>query len=137
MTIMKHIACIVLTAIAAAAVAPAMAADVGVSVSVSQPGFFGEIHIGDLPQPPVIYTRPVIIRREARYVPAPAVYLHVPPGHAKNWSKHCARYDACGRPVYFVRDDWYEKVYVPHVRDAREDDREHGRHGEGHGRKGD
>ena len=29
------------------------------------------------------------------------IYLHVPPGHAKNWRKHCAHYNACGQPVYF------------------------------------
>ena len=118
-----------------AAAATASAADLGVSVSVTEPGFFGVIQVGDLPRPPVIYARPVIVQREPRYVPAPPLYLHVPPGHAKNWSKHCAKYDACGRQVYFVRDDWYQKVYVPHVRDARDDDREHGRRGEEHGRK--
>jgi hypothetical protein len=40
------------------------------------------------------------------------VYLWVPPGHRKNWRKHCGQYQACGVPVYFVRDDWYGK----HVR---------------------
>jgi hypothetical protein len=34
------------------------------------------------------------------------VYLRVPPGHRRNWSRFCGRYDACGRPVLFVRDDW-------------------------------
>jgi hypothetical protein len=29
--------------------------------------------------------------------------MHVPPGHAKNWSKHCSRYNACAYPVYFVK----------------------------------
>jgi len=45
----------------------------------------------------------------------------VPPGHAKNWAKHCHRYDACARPVYFVRSAEYEPR------------REHG-HGKGHGK---
>jgi len=30
--------------------------------------------------------------------PPPPVYLHVPPGHAKNWRKHCREYNACNRP---------------------------------------
>jgi hypothetical protein len=57
----------------------------------------------------------VIIERDGRYLGQP-VYLRVPPGHAKNWAKHCARYGACGRPVYFVSDDWYENIYVPRYR---------------------
>jgi len=87
------------------------------------------------------------------------MYLHVPPGHEKKWRKHCAKYNACGRPVYFVRHDWYNNVYVPrhreqhggkqnwgqgeHNRGHVERNVEHGRgpdwgenqgHGGGHGR---
>jgi hypothetical protein len=83
----------------------------GVAVAVGQPGFYGEIGVGDLPAPPpVIYTRPVII--EGSPV-GPPVYLHVPPGYERHWAEHCAYYHACGRPVYFVQDDWYQHVYVP------------------------
>jgi hypothetical protein len=60
--------------------------------------------------------------------------LHVPPGHEKHWSKHCAQYNACGRPVYFVRDEWYNNEYVPHYRHAHDND--HG-HGHGHDKHGD
>lgn len=94
--------------------ASALAADVGVSVSVSQPGLYGRIDIGNAPPPVVIYNEPVVIYRER--VRREPIYLHVPPGHAKNWRKHCRRYSACGRPVYFVRDEWYNDVYVPHRR---------------------
>ena len=41
------------------------------------------------------------------------VYMHVPPGHAKDWGKHCRKYNACGQPVYFVEDRWYTNTYVP------------------------
>lgn len=34
---------------------PALAADVGISVSIGQPGFYGRLDIGDYPQPQVIY----------------------------------------------------------------------------------
>src|SRR5690606_40405826 len=88
----------------AALAAPTLAADVGVSVSIGQPGFYGQIDIGNYPRPQVIYAEPVIIQRVPVGVVRQPVYLHVPPGHAKNWSKHCYRYDACGRPVYFVQD---------------------------------
>jgi hypothetical protein len=38
----------------------------------------------------------------------------VPPGHAKDWAKHCGKYNACGERVYFVKENWYNEVYVPH-----------------------
>jgi hypothetical protein len=39
--------------------------------------------------------------------------MHVPPGHARNWRKHCSRYQACGVPVYFVKSAEYEPGYQP------------------------
>jgi hypothetical protein len=50
------------------------------------------------------------------------VYLWVPPGHRKHWSKHCAQYGACGAPVYFVQDRWYRE----HVVGERGKQRGHG-----------
>jgi len=110
------------------ATGPALAADVGVSVSVGQPGFYGRIDIGNFPQPQVIYPQPVVVQRVPVALAPQPIYLRVPPGHAKNWRKHCHKYDACGQPVYFVRDDWYNNVYVPRY---REHERE--RHAKGHG----
>ena len=109
---------VALIAAAAAIATPALAADVGVSISVGQPGFYGHIDIGNVPPPVLIYPQPVIIQRPVVVQPVPVqpIYLHVPPGHAKHWSKHCAKYDACSRPVYFVKEDWYNNVYVPEYR---------------------
>ena len=104
---------VVLLVLAASAL-PAFAADVGVSVSVGQPGFYGRIDIGNAPPPVLIYPQPVVIQKVYVAQPPPPLYLHVPPGHAQKWSKHCQKYDACSRPVYFVKDDWYNNVYVPH-----------------------
>ena len=61
------------------------------------------------------------------------IYLRVPPGHEKKWNKHCASYNACGRPVYFVRDDWYRNTYVPQyqMRGDRDDDRHDDDHDSG------
>ena len=98
----------------AASALPAFAADVGVSVSVGQPGSYGRIDIGNAPRPVLIYPQPVVIQKVYVAQPPPPLYLHVPPGHAQKWSKHCHKYDACSRPVYFVKDDWYNNVYVPH-----------------------
>jgi len=100
--------------------APAFAqTSVGVSVGINQPGVYGRIDIGNMPPPPVILPQPVII------TPAPVhrapAYLYVPPGHQKNWAKHCGRYNACGQPVYFVQESWVRERY----------EKEHG-HGGGH-----
>ena len=113
-----------LSAIFALTAAPALAADVGVSISVGQPGFYGQINIGDAyPRPQLLYPQPVIVVREPAYVHERPIYLRVPPGHAKLWRKHCREYNACGREVYFVRDNWYNDVYAPRYRE------QHGDHG--------
>jgi hypothetical protein len=95
------------------AAAPIAAQDVRVTISGEvAPGVYGRVDFGNRPPPPVLYPQPVVIVKPAR--PGPAVtplYLHVPPGHAKNWSKHCKKYDACGRPVYFVRSAEHEPGY--------------------------
>ena len=67
------------------------------------PGVYGRIDIGNAPPPPLIYAQPIIIQRAPQRARQEPLYLHVPPGHAKKWSKHCAKYNACNRPVYFVR----------------------------------
>ena len=101
---------LVLASLAIAAL-PALAADIGVSVSVSQPGVYGRVDIGRFPQPAVMVQQPVLIAQPRVVVQQPVqpVYLWVPPGHQKNWGKHCGRYQACGVPVYFVQDDWYHQ----------------------------
>lgn len=99
-----------LALVASALSAPAFA-QVGVSVSVGQPGFYGRLDIGDFPPPALIYRQPMTVMPVGPG--AAPVYLRVPPGHAKNWRKHCHRYDACGVPAYFVTDRWYTREYVP------------------------
>jgi hypothetical protein len=102
---------------------PAIAADVGVSISIGQPGFFGRIDLGDFPQPQVIYAQPRIIEQvqDSR----PPIYLRVPPGHVKHWRKHCREYNACGERVFFVQDNWYNQEYIPRYQ------KQHGDRGEG------
>ncbi len=124
---MKRI--IIATALAALA-GSAMAVDVGVSVTIGQPGFYGRIDLGNAPQPQLILPQPVIIQPVPVGVVRQPIYLRVPPGHEKNWGKHCQKYNACGQPVYFVQDNWYNNVYTPHYR------KEHGGHGDDHGDNG-
>ena len=70
--------------------------------------------------------------------------MWVPPGHQTDWRKHCSRYNACGVPVYFVQDRWYNEHVHPskgkghgkgrgHDRDDDDRGRGEGR-GEGHGK---
>lgn len=91
----------------------AFAADIGVSVNISQPGFYGRIDVGRVPGPVLIYPQPVIIEQRTVNVVRQPIYLRVPPGHERHWDKHCSRYQACGQPVYFVQDGWYRDVYEP------------------------
>lgn len=132
---MKHM---LLAASLSVAAIPVQAADVGLSITVGDPNFYGRIDIGGFPQPRLVFPQPVIVEPVAT-PPAP-VYLHVPPGHAKHWSKHCREYNACGQRVYFVDDDWYNREYVPRYKekhhghgDVRHDDDRGKGHGNGHG----
>ena len=91
--------------------ASTQAADGNVRVIVSgevAPGVYGRVDIGGAPPPPVLYAEPMVIVREPSPAKVAPVYMHVPPGHAKNWKKHCHRYNACGLPVYFVKSAEYE-----------------------------
>jgi hypothetical protein len=129
---------LLIVAALAAATVPALAANVGVSVNVGQPGFYGRIDIGDFPPPRLLYPEPVIVQPVPVGVVRQPIYLHVPPGHAKDWRKHCRKYNACGQPVYFVQEDWYNNVYVPRYRDGKRDGKGHDKkHGKGKGHKED
>jgi hypothetical protein len=114
-----------------AASLPALAADVGVSISISEPGVYGRIDIGRFPQPVLVVAQPVIISRPVVVVQPQPVYLWVPPGHRTDWRRYCGQYNACGVPVYFVENQWYQgHVHAgPCKRRGRDDD-----HGEDHGR---
>jgi hypothetical protein len=117
---------LIAAAVAAATITtPALAADVGVSVSIGQPGFYGRLDIGGYPQPQVIYLQPRVIERVP--MDRPPVYLRVPPGHAKHWRSHCHEYNACGERVYFVQDGWYNREYVPRYQEQHRDRRDNGR----------
>jgi hypothetical protein len=134
---------------AALVAASASALAQNVSIAVGQPGFYGRIDIGDT-RPVLVSPRPVVISAP-RYAVQP-VYLRVPPYQRAHWGRYCGAYGACGMPVYFVSDDWYERVYVPRYREVhrygppprewrgdRDEwrDRDHDKgHGHAYGRRG-
>lgn len=116
----------------------AQATDVGVSIGISQPGVYGRIDIGRFPQPALVVAQPVVVHRPQLVYAAPPqpVPMWVPPGHRKHWHKHCARYGACGVPVVFVQDAWYQQHVAPAPRaygQAPSAGHRHHRHGHGDG----
>jgi hypothetical protein len=126
--------------LASAAWAAQAQANVNISVGgIIKPGVYGRVEIGTQPPPPIIYPQPVIISQPV-VVAQPGVivqqrpiYMHVPPGHAKNWAKHCYKYNACNQPVYFVQNDYraYEQEHGRgHGKNKRRGEDE-GRHGGG------
>jgi hypothetical protein len=115
--------------------------DVNVSIEgIIKPGVYGRVEIGTRPPPPVVYPQPVIITAPVVVQQAP-IYMHVPPGHAKNWAKHCSKYNACNQSVYFVQVN--EENYARSGDNEDEDRKGHGKgkdkgskHGRGHGKHG-
>src|SRR3984893_18361644 len=135
---MRAILSVLLSALAfGTVVPPAQAQNVSISATITGeivPGVYGQVVVGNRPPPPLVYAQPVVAVPVVVVQPVPMepIYLHVPPGHAKNWRKHCHEYNACNRPVYFVRSAEYEPGYRP---DRGEHDHAHhsdrGNHGHG------
>lgn len=118
---------LMLGSLAAHAGPPVINLSIGGEIS---PGVYGQVQFGNAPPPPVLYAEPMIIVRQPPNVRVAPLYLHVPPGHAKHWARHCQEYNACNRPVYFVRSAEYEPGY----RDRKEKKRKHeSRNDEGRG----
>lgn len=132
--------CLISAAIGQQAAIAGSNPNVGVSVNVNQPGFYGRIDIGNQPQPALIYQQPVIIQQTPVAMHQRPIYMRVPPGHYQQWARHCGYYRACGQPVYFVRDEG-PRAYRDERRDGHRDgdwghhhhDRHDHHHGHGHG----
>jgi hypothetical protein len=146
--------CLMLGSLSAHAGTPIINFSVGGEIS---PGVYGQVQFGNGPPPPVVNAQPMIIAPPPPNVVVRPLYLHVPPGHAKHWAKHCREYNACGRPVYFVKSAEYEPGYrarkeMRHRNEGRRDERrgrdeergyerrdrdngrgDQGRHGDGRG----
>lgn len=136
-----------LVSFAARADHPIIHLSVGGEIS---PGVYGQVQFDNAPPPPVFYSHPKIIMHVQDEDELEPIYLHVPPGHAKHWAKHCREYNACGRPVYFVRSAEYEPNYHEHSdrhhrdesyhderRSGDEGRQDQGRRDEGDGDEGD
>ena len=89
---------------------PAGAADRAMLPPIGDPGYYGQLDVRNM-RPRLTSSQPTLVQH--RYPNLAPIYLRVPPGHARNWAKHCDEYNACTRPVYFVQDDWYRNEYAP------------------------
>lgn len=80
-------------------------------------GVYGRIQVHGAP-PPLISATPVIAQQALGPVHAQPWYFYLPAGQVRKWSVYCRRYNACERPVYFVRmDDTPGKLGRWHTRD--------------------
>jgi hypothetical protein len=113
--------------------------NVSVSIGINQPGVYGQINIGTPPPVALVAPQPVVVA--PAFVATPPAYLYVPVAEQRNWRRYCRKYEACGRPVYFVREDWVRERYshehpgwdhghgpVAHADRRHEERREHERH---------
>jgi hypothetical protein len=100
-------ACVALLAWGDAAATPPQA--VWRNLTTGQPmraGIYGRIEVRQgTAAPPLVHAKPVTVDPPMRPRSAEPLYLYVPPGQLRRWARHCGKWDACGRPVYFVRVD--------------------------------
>ncbi|MGA9666353.1 MAG: hypothetical protein WBQ69_07895 [Gallionella sp.] len=111
-------AAMLLASLSAQAAQPIINLSIGGEIS---PGVYGQVQFGNAPPPPVVYAQPTIIEDHGGRRLAP-IYLHVPPEHAKHWAKYCHKYNACNRPVYFVKSREYEPGYHAHKDEGHRDE---------------
>lgn len=113
------------------------ASDIGVNVVLETevaPGVYGRVELGNDSRPDLVYREPRVIVVEEKYRRYKPIYLHVPPGHAKHWDKHCSKYNACNRKVYFVKSAEYSPDYRHEDHDHDHDhEKNKGNKGQGKG----
>lgn len=102
----SFVAVAVLAGAAAAAAAQSRGEYVNATVGGPlRPGAYGRILIRRGPPPPLLSQQPVIADKALGAVHGGPMYLYLSPGHIRKWGQYCQRYQACDRPVYFVRMD--------------------------------
>jgi hypothetical protein len=113
----------------------ASANDLGINVVLEgevKPGVYGRVELGRNSRPDLVYAEPRVIVVEEdhhHHHHDEPVYLHVPPGHARNWGRHCHAYHACSRQVYFVMSDEYrEKPKPKHKHHHKHEHKKHKHH---------
>lgn len=108
-------------------------AQVGVSVQIGDPNFYGSLVLGNGMQPVLINPAPIYSPGYPRAAQMAPIYLRVPAYQRQHWGRYCRQYNACGVPVFFVQDTWYNNVYAPYYRGRPEYRGEYRNHGEHRG----
>jgi hypothetical protein len=112
----------------------ANANDIGINVVLEgevKPGVYGRVELGRNSHPDLVYAEPRVIVVEKdhhHHHHDEPVYLHVPPGHARNWGRHCHEYHACSRSVYFVMSDEYREKPKPKHHHHHKEHKKHKHH---------
>lgn len=123
---MKNPSALVLTlaclACLGAAPATQAATQIAVNIGINAPGHYGRIDFNRYPQALLVTQQPVIYLRETVVVQQAPIYLYVPTAQQTDWGRYCRRYQACGRPVHFVREDWVRAQYG-----SEREERKHGK----------
>ena len=103
-------------------IAVAQAAPAADGLLDPDPGLYGKLDLSKFPKPQVLNVKPLLVSTAKGASKAKPVFVHVRPGWELHWSAHCAAYDACSVPVYFVTEGWFVHVYLPAVgeQDGRE-----------------
>lgn len=83
---------------------------IGLSLGINQPGVYGQINIDTLPAPALVSPTPLVVAPGV--ASAPPAYIYVPIAEQHDWRRYCRKYNACNRPVYFVREDWVLDRYT-------------------------
>lgn len=112
---------IILIALVASPLVSFAQTSVGISIGIGHPNYYGQIEIGNVAPPPVMYAQPMIVQAAPVGVVYQPLYLRVPYEHHHDWRRYCSLYNACGRPVYFVEDHWYQNTYAPQYRNEHRD----------------
>lgn len=106
-------------------------AQVGFTIQLGQPNYYGGLNLQGYPTPQFYNANPVLIQPSGAGYGQP-VYLRIPPDQRQNWRSYCGRYNACNRKVYFVQDNWYNTVYAPRYRNSN-NGKNHPNQGNGRG----
>ncbi len=114
MKVFRNVAIATIAIVTAAPLASAADQDAGVVITGAvTPGVYGRVDIANKALPALVYEQAMFVERPDTAGRVEPLYLHVPPEHAKNWKKYCNQYQACDRPVFFVKSAEYEPGYEP------------------------
>lgn len=86
-----------------------------INISIGDSGYWGVLPALTGYRPEVWNNSPIVAIGTA-VAGLSAIYLNVPDAERHDWKNHCRKYDACNRPVHFVKNDWYRDQYAPEYR---------------------